>query len=379
MLNIIIITDESHFGVLKYSILLKLVPMLNLYGKFDQILKVKNKKIYWISYIKLILFMIALTHILALLWYSFAQYQMDTLGSYDTWIQKWSLVDAPWYQLYIFALYYGQLLIMNQAIAPTSVGETASFIVTKFITCGLFAYTVSCIQKILVEIGKNHENFEKELEAINRYMKNYNISSDTRMKVREYMYYMQQFEHNSDQQFEKKVVSKLPLNLQEEIAEEIDQHVIKKFGFLMKHFSKQTAQKVPKIIKKISYTPEQYIYNQFDGKAENLDSNIYFLKYGEVELNTEQSNNKFGYRVLEAGSYFGQYQFYTGQPQFGFAKTKTHCTLLYIERQDFINIVNQKKSDHQMFCYIKDLLLLDQQFKKVGLACEVCKQSNHLT
>lgn len=198
VLNIMIISDQYFFNALKYAILLKVIPMKNLYNKFDQILKVKNKRIIWIGYIKLILFMITLTHILALIWYAFAQYQMDSLEQNDTWIQKWSLINATWYHLYAFALYYGQLLIMNQNIAPTSVGETASFIIIKFITCGIFAYTVSCIQQILMELGRNREKFEKQLEAINRYMNNNKISEDTKIKVREYMYYLQKFEQKGD-------------------------------------------------------------------------------------------------------------------------------------------------------------------------------------
>ena len=60
-------------------------------------------------------------------------------------------------------------------------------------------------------------------------------------------------------------------------------------------------------------------------------------------------------------------------------RSKDFTTLLKIDRTDFLNILRQYPEDYEMFCNIKDSLSLNNEYSIIGLRCESCGESTHLT
>ena len=60
-------------------------------------------------------------------------------------------------------------------------------------------------------------------------------------------------------------------------------------------------------------------------------------------------------------------------------RSKDFTTLLKVGRQDFLNILKQYPEDYEVFCNIKDSLLLNNEFTVIGLKCQNCNEVTHLT
>lgn len=88
--------------------------------------------------------------------------------------------------------------------------------------------------------------------------------------------------------------------------------------------------------------------------------NIYFIETGSVEVCLElhpQKDQKHFHGVqsllhLRQGEYFGAYSFFTGVAQTYTIRSREFTTLLYIKRDEFVELLQQFPDDYENFCYI---------------------------
>ena len=62
--------------------------------------------------------------------------------------------------------------------------------------------------------------------------------------------------------------------------------------------------------------------------------------------------------VLSIGQSFGEYEFFTASPRIYSIRCKNFCSLLKINRNEFLQILKEFPEDHEKFCSIKDSLFI---------------------
>ena len=84
------------------------------------------------------------------------------------------------------------------------------------------------------------------------------------------------------------------------------------------------------------------------------------------------------YDTLSTESSFGELSFFTGQNRNATAISNGFSKLYRIKRTDFINILKQHPDDFEMFCHIKDNLLVYKIYEALKLKCFGCGYNSHI-
>ncbi|KRX05687.1 Cyclic nucleotide-binding protein [Pseudocohnilembus persalinus] len=126
-------------------------------------------------------------------------------------------------------------------------------------------------------------------------------------------------------------------------------------------------------MKEVQYGPDSTIID-----SQNGFKNLYFLRTGQVELfkYSKTKQNKF-VKNLKKGDIFNEWSFISDQiPNLG-AKSKNVVQLAFIEKQDFLSILQQYPVDYEKYILFQDNLRLYNKTRGLGIKCEVCENFNH--
>ena len=80
---------------------------------------------------------------------------------------------------------------------------------------------------------------------------------------------------------------------------------------------------------------------------------------------------------MKEGQIFGYYSFFTGDTREINAKSIGSCTVLSIDRDKFLELVNKEKFDLEKFCTIRDRLIFDKTSALLNFRCEICNKIGH--
>ena len=143
-----------------------------------------------VSLMKLVLRIMILSHIFACIWYMIGNSQ---IYPQENWISYSSLQDSPWWKQYLHS-YYFVCVTMNTVgfgdVTPQNPLEILFVIVFIFLACGIFAYSLNSIGIIVADIWKRQNEFAKDLNVINEFMREKKINFDLTMRVRKYLEYI---------------------------------------------------------------------------------------------------------------------------------------------------------------------------------------------
>lgn len=143
-----------------------------------------------VSLIKLIFRIVLLAHIFACIWYLIGK---NSFFPQDNWILHNDLSDSEWWVQYLYS-YYFVCVTMNTVgfgdVTPQNPLEVFFVIVFIFVACGIFAYSLNSIGIIVGEIWKRQNEFTKDLNLINQFMREKNINFELKMRVRKYLEYI---------------------------------------------------------------------------------------------------------------------------------------------------------------------------------------------
>lgn len=101
---------SSTSPVLEYFIVLKFPSLRYIYVKINKLLEMQNHRSHVITYLKLILFILSLYHVIAIICQCILTYELNNMEVDYTWQIKYSVENKPWYEKYIVALYYGSAI-----------------------------------------------------------------------------------------------------------------------------------------------------------------------------------------------------------------------------------------------------------------------------
>lgn len=364
------------FGVLFLS---RISNMNKILSRIEEFLFIEEKFYNILSLIRLIFFVIFVSHIFACAWHYIAY---DPLTNHKgTWLEIYGLIGESWWIRYLYSFYY-VVVAMNTVgfgdIVPQTYFERVYSIFFIYVACGIFAYTINCIGLILQDINKKKNDLKRTVLLINSYMKQKNINIDLRIRIRKYIEYIWQEERVQNDVETHDIINKLSKTLKEELMLNVNGVVLREFPLFYMNFSEVSLRKLVYHIEEISLTPGDLIYtlNELDP-----DNCIYIIRKGEVELFVETPRSSRQsvtvLKTLKTNELFGEYSFFSEMPRETCARSSSFTTLFVIKKEVFLSIIKGNSDDYEIYCQLKDRINLYKETDGLYSNCSSCQQNDH--
>ncbi|EGR32569.1 hypothetical protein IMG5_077350, partial [Ichthyophthirius multifiliis] len=359
-------------------IFFKLIRVSIITHQIEERFNLKPKTINIIELIKLFLTVIIVAHLFGSIWIFVGQFEEQTLGV-SSWLTKQEIISSQWYIKYIKAYYFATVTMITVGygdIGPVNEIEMMLCVFTMLITCGVFAYSVNCIGMILTDFNSREKEIKDNLFVINNYMQTKNVKPSLQYQIKQYLeYYWKEMQHQNTEK-EEKIIDQLSDSLKEKLLIEANKIVLSDCQIFSNNFTDQIVNSTVKIIKELRVNPGEVLC--LEGTQDNCA--IYFIQKGEVEIyidslyNSSLSKNVH-LKKLKKGDNFGCVSFFTGNLRSHSIKAVDFCTLLMIKRQDFIDLLlKESREDYEMFCAIKDNILINKNYEQLFTECFSCQQ-----
>ncbi|EAR97091.2 cyclic nucleotide-binding domain protein (macronuclear) [Tetrahymena thermophila SB210] len=361
--------------------LISFIKTRNIVREFNIIQKqicMNTQKYYNVmQLIDLIFKLFILAHTLSCMWYLVGIIEKTFLDQ-DTWFDEGFSKQGDWWKIYVQSLYWSlTLMTTGSSLVETPLQAFFACFMMLFTTI-IFGYFVSSIGLILAQNDEEKMNHRKDINIINKYMRQRKISKELQRVINLDIEYFYQKNYKKLQEQNQTVLDKLSMNLKEQLLNEYFGSVLNKINCLKSNFSPETLYKVSLQMQEAYYLPNQvFLYE------ENYESNsLYYIVEGEVELSRkiqEGSNVRQIISKLKKYDEFGHDSFFTGKSNGFQAKAKTFTTVIKLSRESFQSIVKENDKDWQNFNCIKDNILIYNDQKHLKINCSVCQKTQHLT
>ncbi|EAR92709.2 cation channel family protein (macronuclear) [Tetrahymena thermophila SB210] len=325
----------------------------------------------YMKLLKLICTLIFFAHLFACGWI-----YVGNLGFPNNWIQKAGLQNDNWQSVYLKSIYYALVTMITVGygdITPQNYSETIFVSFIMVLACGIFGYSLNQIGTIFNDIFKYQEQLRENIAIISIYMKKKKISTPLQFKIRQYLQFYWKENKEEEQQKQLEIKQILSQQLQSELVWDENKLILREARILVDNFSEEVMRKTASIIRHINYTPEEIIFQEGDSDNKNL----YFVEKGSCEIFIEGNDKKQTLYEIQSGQYFGTTSFFTGLNRTCSIRSQGFSTLLFINRDDFIDICKQSAPDFEKFCYLRDKVLYENDFSFINSQCYCCHQSHH--
>lgn len=180
---------DSSGDIVQLFFFLKINRFMEISKKLGELIFIDKTIQNLVSLANLVIRIMIIAHIFTCIWYV-----VGNITYYPTnWIIKNQLSDAEWYKQYLYGYYFVCVTMITVGfgdISPSNPAEVLFTIVFIFIACGIFAYSLNSIGIIVGEIWKRQNEFSKDINIINEFMREKNIHFDLKMRVRKYLEYI---------------------------------------------------------------------------------------------------------------------------------------------------------------------------------------------
>lgn len=81
--------------------------------------------------------------------------------------------------------------------------------------------------------------------------------------------------------------------------------------------------------------------------------------------------------TITKGDYVGEIAFFTDMERTALAKSVQFVHCFYLDKKKFLQILPKFEQDHQIFCDIRDSILIYQDYSPLNIQCLGCNQYDH--
>ncbi|KRX07633.1 Cyclic nucleotide-binding protein [Pseudocohnilembus persalinus] len=283
--------------------------------------------------VKLLNMVFFVAHFMACGFYFISHYQEVN----ENWIEHFNFTNETVFSIYITGLYYSFICMSTIGfgdIYPVTKYERIFIMVFTLLSCGIFAYSLNIITSVFQERAQQIQAFRNQKYDILSYLNRRNIKSELQIRV------IRNLEH----QFQ------------------MDQQGLTKSHEILQGLSNVLV----KDIKKDFYL--RVIKEQM----------IFTANFSESFLNDlclcmqEQT-------LAPQGSMLGVKDFITDRNKNTSARSSKITQLIYINQQDFIEVIENHPVDHERFYQLRDQFEQEQdhQIRYLYEKCQFCERSGH--
>ncbi|KAL4486167.1 hypothetical protein ABPG72_012220 [Tetrahymena utriculariae] len=353
-----------------------------------KISKVLKQITFYVSYekdhknifdlLKLLVFVIGICHIFCLFWHGLCLFEINR-GQTNNWISSKNLLDATIYERYIYSFYFLAVTMATVGygdITPQNSEEVLFTRITIFVTCIVYAFSLNTIGGIIENIEKKDKKYKENLQIIHGLMREEEVSRELKIEVSNYIEYLYKESNEIQKKQEKLIVEKLSTKLRNDLILEIQGKYLNSIP-LFKYIKEK--DKIAKIMEEQLYSPGETVFNQGDQD----DSSLYYIVKGSVSIifNPDGNLNREAKQIqlVKKKEYFGEISFINGNPRTFTAKTADFCSIYKINRQQFVEVIQQNDQDFENFQMIKEAISLHRNYKFCSIFCFTCKSGNHFS
>lgn len=177
------------------------------------------------------------------------------------WLQEYSLIDASVYEQYIASFYFfieTMTTVGYGDFRPISPNERLYQIFCMLISCGIFAYIIGSLGKILSTQFDAENRFKEKIMVINKFLSERDVNDNLRIKIKTFLEH--KLETNDPEGVDENMVFDLiNRNLREDIIKEIEKKLLSNFQFISEY--EKFCIKVTKILKDETIYKNEVIFD----------------------------------------------------------------------------------------------------------------------
>ncbi|KAL4462119.1 hypothetical protein ABPG74_000964 [Tetrahymena malaccensis] len=282
--------------------------------------------------------------------------------------------DSPLSQ-YVAAIYWSTITMTTIGygdIVPITNLERIYVSIVTLISCGIFGYSISQIQEIVGEIQRKSETFNKKMQALNKLMNSRQLNKKVTYQVIKYYEYLHKESDRSLEEEGLRMIEDLPKSMRDSIKFEMNHKYLYSQKIFSLNFTKPFLNELSMKVKQLNIGPETDLY-----QLGEFDKRLFFVQKGSIVLYAQQSNNQKEYSILSKGSMFGEIEFFSQTGRMFGAKSQGVVSLLYLEFEDFYQVLQQHEKDFESYNLIKDQIRQNKNYKFLSKKCESCGKYNH--
>ncbi|EAR96743.3 cation channel family protein (macronuclear) [Tetrahymena thermophila SB210] len=365
--------------VLNLLIFLKANGISHKKKRFDYIFTLTENQKHVGKLINQLASVITVAHIASIGWYFLGTQEQNNVD-YINWLDKIGISSYPYYQKYIYSLYWSITTMTTVGYGDISAQnpiEALYITIAMILFSCVFAYSINNIGFILQEIERSSKQLNDDLTTIQRYLKRKEVNIQLKSRVRHYLSFLAQEQKDRDKQQEDKILSSLSNKLRDEITQEINSKILNSYFIFSSNFSQSTINKLVYIMKEILVNPNEIII--CEDKCD--DSSIFFIQNGIIEIfqqKIQKSNSVNVIKTLKEGQVFGEISFFSGLQRQASARSVNLSTLYKINREEFIEILRENPEDFERFKMMQDQIIFQKEVSITHSECYNCKNTSHL-
>ncbi|CAD8091652.1 unnamed protein product [Paramecium primaurelia] len=332
-----------------------------------------------ISFFKICLIILSLSHWLACIWNAIRFIEETDNNWYTQYVinfdQEKDNDPDFWFNQYVAGIYFSittMITIGYGDISPKNTIERSFGIFVMILASGVFGYVMNSIVLLFQNMNESLEDLLNKNTAAIKYMKQKEVNKKLQSRIKNYLEWLIE-----DEQLQKSyahdTLEKLSLPLKNQLTQIVHGKMMNQIKFLSKNFSSLLLKNLAFTFQEEIYNPEDWIINQND--PINDQTSIYFILNGRVSVCFPKSKGVIELIELSKKQYFGEISFFGNIPRCASVKARNFINLFRLSRKSFLE--QCEIEDIEKFFQLKFKIEFEQDYEDLNLFCYVCQAANH--